>query len=107
MNRPREILLFAGKPNASTIPMHTAARMTTRLTPEGTIMVNRKSTMMIPSRIRAYEIPITDITEYASRSARPVCVAIVPKMIAPNRNHDVSCENPLKAVSKFAAPVAQ
>src|SRR5437660_12493037 len=28
-------------------------------------------------------------------------------MIAPKRNHGVSCENPLKAVSKLTAPVAQ
>ncbi len=107
MNRPREMLLLGAAPNASTIPRQIDANMTTRAVADGTMNVIRKSTMMIPTRIREYDVPIKDMTEYARRRARPVSTATEPKMIAPNKNHGVSRENPLNAVSKFTAPVIQ
>ena len=63
MKRPRAMLLFGATPNASTIPRQIDASMTTRAVADGTMNVIRKSTMMIPTRIREYDAPIRDMTE--------------------------------------------
>ena len=50
-NIPRPTLLPGPMPNASMKPNATAAIITMRATPEGTMKVSRKSVMMRPSRI--------------------------------------------------------
>ena len=53
MNIPRAMLLPGPTPKASTRPIATAAMITTRAMPDGTIAVNRKSESIRPSNSRA------------------------------------------------------